>query len=93
MSIIGNIIDTALYVLQLLIFARIILSFIPHDPYNPIFRFVYETTEPMLRPFRRFSLNTGGFGIDFSPLIVLFLLQYLVRPVLYGLLGLIGRMF
>ena len=91
MLVIANIIDTALYVLQLLIFARIILSFIPHDPYNSIFRFVYETTEPMLRPFRRFSINAGGVGIDFSPLIVLFLLQYLVRPVLYSLLGLIGR--
>lgn len=83
----AGIIDTAVEVLIWLILARSILSFIPHDPYKPVWRFIYDITEPMLKPFRRFSLGGSGFGMDFSPLIVILLLQFVIRPVLLMLLG------
>ncbi len=70
-----------------LLYARIILSFLPLfmriDPYHPIIRFVYETTEPLMAPFRRILPPMGGF--DFSIIIVFFVLQ-IVRSVVIQLL-------
>lgn len=63
-----------------LIFARIILSFVSVflriDRYNPVMRFIYDITEPIMAPFRRIIPPVGG--MDFSP-IVLFLVLQLVR--------------
>jgi len=81
-----DLVRIAFDILIYLIIARTILSFIPHDPYKPIWRFIYEITEPMLKPFRRFSIGGGGFGIDFSPLIAIFLLQF-VRMVVLSLVA------
>lgn len=67
-------------ILDLLILARILLSFFPMDRYNPIVRFIYETTEFVLGPIRRIMPNTGM--IDFSPMIAWFLL-HLVEKFLY----------
>jgi len=87
----ANLVNTAIDIVIYLIVARSIISFVPHDPHKPIFRFIYETTEPLLKPFRRFSIGGGGFGIDFSPLIAIFLLQVVVKPVLFYLIGLLWR--
>lgn len=66
-----------------LIYARIILSFLPLftrvDPYNPIVRFVYESTEPMMAPFRRILPPIGGF--DFSIILLFFVLQFVEMAV------------
>jgi YggT family protein len=71
-----------------LIFARIILSFLQVvmriDPYNPIIRFIYETTEPLMAPFRKLIPPLGG--IDFSP-IILFLVLQIVENILIKLVG------
>lgn len=74
-----------------LLFARIILSFLPLfmkvNPYNPIVRFVYETTEPVMAPFRRLIPPVGGF--DFSILILWFILQ-IVESLVLQLLSQLG---
>lgn len=48
-----QIVETAFTVLVWLIIGRCILSFIRHDPYHPIIKFIYEVTEPVMSPFRR----------------------------------------
>ncbi len=53
-----------------IIIAQAIISWVRPDPYNPIVRFLYAVTEPVLRPIRRHLPVTWG-GFDFSPLIVL----------------------
>ena len=58
------------------ILARVILSWLPMagmrvDPYHPLIRFLYQITDPILNPIRRFS--TFGM-IDFSPIVALILL-------------------
>lgn len=63
-----------------LVAIRCILSFIRHDPYQPIIRFIYEVTEPIMAPFRRLMPTAGG--IDFSPMVVFFVLQLLQSLVL-----------
>jgi YggT family protein len=42
--------------------------------------FLYRITEPALRPVRRIIPDLGG--IDISPIVVILVLQYLVRPLL-----------
>lgn len=78
----------ALFVVYfILIFANIVLSFVPRMPYRPwlkaVVDFVHETTDPYLNIFRRVLRPIGGgqFGIDLSPMlaiIVLFLLDGII---------------
>ena len=42
---------------------------------NMIGRFLYQLTEPVYRPIRRFLPNLGG--IDITPIIVLFIIMFL----------------
>jgi YggT family protein len=73
-----------------LIFARIIFSWIRVDPYHPfwgpILRFVYQATQPIMEPVRRLMPSMGG--LDFSPMIVLLGLSLLRQLILQILLGL-----
>ena len=49
----ATILDMALGLYTLLIFGRIVLSWVSADPHNPIVQILYQTTEPVLRPIRR----------------------------------------
>ena len=74
-------IDTGFNILQLFLLARVILSWFPHDPYNQIIHFIYSITEPMMRPIRDiFPMAMGG--VDFSPIIVFFLIGLLKKILL-----------
>ncbi|MDI3534328.1 MAG: YggT family protein [Thermosediminibacterales bacterium] len=67
--------------LFLLILVRILLSWVRPDPYNPIVRFIYQVTDPVLEPFRRLTYRffppSPGMPFDFSPLIAIFVLKIL----------------
>lgn len=92
----GDIADyvSALFLVYvILIFARIVISFIPRMPYRPWLRavldFITETTDPYLGFFRRFlpPVGGGGFALDLSPmvgLIVLFVLEAVVVGLIRG---------
>ena len=71
----------ALFLVYLiLIFARILLSWIPRMPYNPVLsavvNFIHEVTDPYLNLFRRVlpPVGGGGFALDLSPMIATFVL-------------------
>jgi YggT family protein len=70
-----------LQVLWLALLVRVILSWFPVDPSNPIIRILWEVTEPVLAPFRRVIPRIGMF--DLSPiaafLVIGFLQQQLPR--------------
>jgi YggT family protein len=77
----ATILDMALGLYTILIFGRIVLSWVSADPYNPIVQILYQTTEPVLRPIRqRVGIVSG---LDLSPMILLlgivFLRGVLVR--------------
>jgi len=78
-----NVILTALYWLILI---RALISWVNPDPYNPIVRFLYKTTEPILYPIRRMLPLDAGIGLDISPiiafLILIFLRSFLVKTLL-----------
>jgi YggT family protein len=84
----------ALFIVYIvLIFANVLISYIPRVPYSPPLRavldFVTETTNPYLNLFRRFlpPIGGGGFALDLSPvigIIVLFVLQAVVVGLIAG---------
>lgn len=76
------------YIMELLIFGRILLSWLPMGYNNPIGQFLYNMTEPILGPCRRMldkSPLGGGMMIDFSPIIALILMK-LVQQLIAGLI-------
>jgi YggT family protein len=77
MSVIGNLLiavakmlDIALSIYMWVIIIAALISWVNPDPYNPIVRFLYRATEPVLRPIRRI-LGTALGGIDVSPIIAI----------------------
>lgn len=65
------------YVFFIAIFIRVAFSWIGPDPRNRLFQISYQLTEPILAPVRR--LIPMGPGVDFSPMIVTFLLFMLLN--------------
>lgn len=58
-----------------LLFAMIIISWFPVDPYHSFVQFLTQVTEPILAPFRRIPLHIGM--LDLSPLLAFVTLQFL----------------
>lgn len=86
-EVLARILDVGLNLYIWVIIIRALLSWVSPDPYNPIVRFLYRATEPVLRPVRRW-LPFGNFGIDLSPVVVIaaiMALQYFLVPILYQL--------
>ena len=72
----AKVIDIGLVIYMWIIIIRALISWVNPDPYNPIVRFLYRATEPVLWRVRRI-LPIGGLGIDFSPLIVILVIIFL----------------
>jgi YggT family protein len=83
MMILINIIQTAAWLFTLVIFVDVLVSyFLP--PYHPVRSFLDRIVQPLLRPIQRMLPSMGG--IDFSPLILLLLVQ-LVENIVVSLLA------
>ena len=67
-----------------IIIARAVLSWVNPDPFNPIVRFLYRVTEPVLRPIRH-RLPTFSIGIDLSPMVVILAIYFLDSFLVYSL--------
>ncbi|HIC91667.1 MAG TPA: YggT family protein, partial [Syntrophaceae bacterium] len=67
---IASVIDISLTIYMWIIIAQAVISWVNPNPYNPIVRFLYTATEPILYPIRR-RLPISFGGIDFSPMIVI----------------------
>jgi YggT family protein len=84
---VAQILDYVLWAYAWILLGRVIISYINADPNNPLIRFLYSATEPVLERVRaKLPLSSGGF--DFSPIVVwlavMFLQRFLVRS-LYDL--------
>jgi YggT family protein len=87
MFVVGNVIEALATLLDMvltlylwIVIIRALISWVNPDPYNPIVRFLIKATEPVLGPIRRL-IPMGRIGIDFSPIIVLFLIIFIKQAV------------
>ena len=74
-----NFLQLLLGVLMLLVLARVIVSWVAPTGGGGLIAFIYQATEPILAPIRRFIPPTGG--LDWAPLIAMLLLGMLMRLV------------
>ena len=86
---IANYVDALFLVYIILIFARILLSWIPRIPYNPVLSavigFIQDVTNPYLNLFRRVlpPVGGGGFALDLSPIVAMIVL-FIARAIIVG---------
>jgi len=82
---VAKILDTLLELYKWIVIISALISWVNPDPYNPIVRFLYSVTEPVLRPVRRLIGFRLG-AIDISPLIVIlgiiFVQSFLIRSLI-----------
>jgi YggT family protein len=86
LNLIRHVVSVAFEVYSWILIVRILLSWIQHNPYQPIIRFIYEVTEPFLRIFRRIIPPFGA--VDISPIvafIALRIIEWIVIRILYYL--------
>ena len=84
-SALAQIFNTIAGLYLLLVVARFLLQLAKADFYNPISQAVFRATDPVVRIFRSFI--PGYKGIDFSSLILAFIVQFIaisVTILLYG---------
>ncbi len=73
---VAKVVDIVLLCFMWIVIVRAVLSWVNPDPYNPIVRFIHNTTEPVLYRIRQFiPFNLGG--IDLSPIIVFLVIIFL----------------
>jgi YggT family protein len=88
---VADYVDTLITVYVVLIFIRILISWIPRIPYNPVLRaiitFVSDVTDPYLNLFRRFipPVRLGPGALDLSPIVAVFVLL-IVGALVVGLI-------
>ena len=86
---IADYVNALFLVYLILIFARILLSWIPRIPYNPalnaVIEFIHQVTDPYLRLFRRIipPIGGGGFALDLSPIIAIIVL-FIAQGIIVG---------
>ena len=83
--ILAQLIDLIAQILILLVFVAVILSFFM-APYHPVRQAIDRIIEPMLAPIRRVVPPAGMF--DFSPLILMILLELIDRILIFIILHL-----
>ena len=88
---VADYLNTLLLVYLILIFIRILMSWIPRMPYNrylaALLKFVSDVTDPYLNLFRRIlpPVRMGGAGLDLSPIVATFVL-IIVGEIVVGLI-------
>lgn len=74
-------------IVTLAVLADILVSFLL-SPYHPVRRFLDTLVDPMLSPIRRVLPYVGG--LDFSPMVLIILIQVLEDVLIMLLRGLAG---
>ncbi len=69
-----------------IVIAAAVITWVSPDPRNPIVRFLYGVTEPVLWRIRRMIPTIFG-GIDVAPMILIFAILFLQYVVIDGLIN------
>jgi YggT family protein len=76
MGLIASFVSAILYIFIVILLVRVAFSWISPSPTNPVSRFAFQVTEPVLAPVRR--LLPAMQGIDLSPLVVTLIAYFLI---------------
>ncbi len=82
MGTIFYLLATVVQIYSFVLLIRILLSWVRVDPYNPMVRFLYDITDPLLEPLRRVIPPAGM--MDFSPMVA-FLILWILRVLLMNM--------
>lgn len=85
MTLVYNFVNVFFNILSLAILARVLLSWVRVNPFNPIVSLLDQITEPILSPLRRVIPAIGM--IDITPIVALFLLRFLQQILLSFIAG------
>ncbi len=80
-----QLVQTLFDLYSFILLARVLISWVQIDPYNPIVRLLYQLTEPLLAPIRRLLPQTGM--MDFSPIVAFIAIMVIERIVLSMMLS------
>ena len=86
MILLIDIVQWAATIFSILVFARVIISWMGSGSTHPLVLLVYRLTEPVLGPVRSILPSFGG--LDFSPVLVLIGIQVLERVLIQVLINL-----
>lgn len=75
LSSLAQLLQMAFQIYTFILIARVLVSWVNPDPFNPIMQFLVRATDPILEPLRRVIPPLGP--IDISPIVALLLLQAL----------------
>lgn len=81
----ATVLDYALEIYQWIIIASALVSWVSPNPYNPVVRFLYSVTEPVLRPIR-YKIGRVFGPFDISPIIVIFAIIFAQKFIVKSLL-------
>ena len=90
---IAKYVDALFLVYVVLIFVRILMSWIPRIPRSatlrPVLDFITETTDPYLNLFRRFipPIGSGGMSMDVSPIVAIIVLLVAERLIVGAIIS------
>ncbi len=85
-----EVLNLGLTIYMWIIVARAVISWVSPDPYNPVVRFLYNATEPVLGWVRRHVPIVFG-GLDLSPVLVLVVIVFLQKFLIVSLMELAYR--
>lgn len=82
-----NLIQQSLYqflnIIIYMVLIRAVLSWFVKDLSNPLVRFLFEVTEPLLAPFKELQHKIGiTGGLDFSPILLFMVIEFLKKMVI-----------
>lgn len=74
------VVEIIMNMIQFLVLASVLISWVGADPSNALVRMVRDLTEPMYRPFRKLTKNLPG-AIDWAPFCILLILVFIQRGI------------
>ena len=92
LSAFADIFNSLLYILEIIIIVRVILSWANADPYNGFVRLVIAVADPFLAPFRRLLPPWRLGGVDLSPLFALLAIEFVRKFLIPTLFELSSRL-
>lgn len=80
----AGLLNGVLSMFVLAIFIRSILSWFPLSPENPFKLMVFQVTEPVLSPLRRYLPQFGS--VDLAPMVAIIVILFVIQPLIRQIL-------